>query len=61
MPCGIRRSRTTAAINNATSPITGDMAKVNTWLTTPNDVAELTKPAINAGPPAITVMNALAM
>ena len=63
MPCGIR-----PAAGRRPSHQQGNLAdngrdgrNVKTWLTRPKEVAELINPAIRDGPPAITVMKALAM
>ena len=50
----------TAATSSITSPITGETANVNVWWINPKMPALLTRPAIRDGPPATTVMNALA-
>ncbi|MNP82331.1 hypothetical protein D3C76_1809350 [compost metagenome] len=61
MPWGKTRINTTAASNSATSPNTGVLRKVTTWLIEPKATAELRVPVITALPPPITVIKALAM
>src|SRR6185503_9007121 len=60
MPLGKMRSRTTATKSKATSPTTGVVANVVSWLTLPRRPAAEMVPVIIAGPPAITVIKACA-
>src|SRR5262249_40866203 len=61
MPCGSRRSSTTAATSKATSPSTEVKAKVASVLTAPSSAEAMAVRDRIAAPPLITVMNALAM
>jgi len=61
MPCGIRRSSTIASASIAISPITGVEPNETTWLIAPKITELASVPEMIAAPPAITVMNDLAM
>ena len=61
MPCGSRRSSTTAATRSATSPSTEVKAKVAKVLMVPSKAEAMAVPERIAAPPLITVMKALAI
>src|SRR5205807_656413 len=56
MPCGSSRIKTIAAASSATSPNTGVVTKVATWLIVPNKAEAETVPLRMAAPPPISMM-----